>query len=152
MSLTHNKYTINLLAITFISFATIESTPTMAQTPSTTEETDQIQEITVTVQRREQNILDVPYNITAVSGDDIADSFVRDSAELLRSIPGVSQIDQGPRNAAQFNSVRIRGLNVDSSANSDYAVASVATVSTYLNETPVYANLALIDLDRVEVL
>ena len=111
-----------------------------------------IQEITVTVQRREQNILDVPYNITAVSGDDIAASLTRDSAELLRSIPGVSQIDQGPRNAAQFSSIRIRGLNVDSSANSDYAVASVATVSTYVNETPVYANLALIDLDRVEVL
>ena len=112
----------------------------------------QMQEVTVTVQRREQNILDVPYNITAVSGDDVAASFTRDSAELLRSIPGVSQIDQGPRNAAQFSSIRIRGLNVDSSANSDYAVASVATVSTYVNETPVYANLALIDLDRVEVL
>ena len=112
----------------------------------------QMQEVTVTVQRREQNILDVPYNITAVSGDEVAASFTRDSAELLRAIPGVSQIDQGPRNAAQFSSIRIRGLNVDSSANSDYAVASVATVSTYVNETPVYANLALIDLDRVEVL
>lgn len=112
----------------------------------------EIEEVIVTVQRREQNILDVPYNITSVSGDDIAKSFTRDNAELLRSIPGVSQIDQGPRNGAQFSSIRIRGLNVDSSANSDFAVASVATVSTYVNETPVYANLALIDLERVEVL
>ena len=46
----------------------------------------QMQEVTVTVQRREQNILDVPYNITAVTGDDVAASFTRDSAELLRSI------------------------------------------------------------------
>ena len=126
--------------------------PVCAQTSTNDAGKSLIQEVTVTVQRREQNILDVPYNITAVSGDEISASFTRDSAELLRSIPGVSQIDQGPRNAAQFSSIRIRGLNVDSSANSDYAVASVATVSTYVNETPVYANLALIDLDRVEVL
>ena len=152
MSLQYNNYTINLLLLTFSSFLILVNDKSSAQTLPLEKESDVIQEITVTVQRREQNILDVPYNITAVSGDEISASFTRDSAELLRSIPGVSQIDQGPRNAAQFSSVRIRGLNVDSSANSDYPVASVATVSTYLNETPVYANLALIDLDRVEVL
>lgn len=108
--------------------------------------------VTVTSSRREENILDVPYNISAVSGEDIEGAITLDSAELLRAIPGVSLIDQGPRNGAQFNSIRIRGLNVDSSALGDYAVPSVATVSTYVNETPVFANIALIDLDRVEVL
>jgi iron complex outermembrane recepter protein len=106
--------------------------------------------IVVTIQRREENILDVPYNISVVSGADIADSITLDSAELLRTIPGVSQIDQGQRNI-QFNSIRIRGLNVDSSAFGDFLLGSVPTVSTYVNETPVFANMALIDLDRVEV-
>ena len=89
-----------------------------------------IDTVTVTSSRREENILDVPYNISAVSGEDIEGAITLDSAELLRAIPGVSLIDQGPRNGAQFNSIRIRGLNVDSSALGDYAVPSVATVST----------------------
>lgn len=117
-----------------------------------TDRADAIEEITVTASRREQNILDVPYNISAVSGDEIEAAFTLDNEELLRSIPGITQIDQGPRNNAQFSSIRIRGLNVDSSALGDYAVPSVATVSTYVNETPVYANLALVDLERVEIL
>ncbi len=122
-----------------------------AQT-TTADEADQIEEIIVTSSRREQNILDVPYNISSISGADIEASFTLDNEELLRSIPGVSQVDQGPRNGAQFSSIRIRGLNVDNSTFGDFAVPSVATVSTYVNETPVYANLALIDLERVEVL
>ena len=106
--------------------------------------------IVVTTQRREENVLDVPYNITVLSGDAIEDSITLDNAELFRSVPGAGQIDQGPRNL-QFNSIRIRGLNVDSSAFGDFLLGSVSTVSTYVNETPVFANLALIDLERVEV-
>jgi len=109
-------------------------------------------DIVVTANRREQSVLDVPYNISVLSGRRIADSQTLDNAELFRAIPGATAIDQGPRNGAQFNSIRIRGLNVDDSNFGDYAVASVATVSTYVNETPVYANLALVDLDRVELL
>lgn len=108
------------------------------------------EEIIVTTQRREENVLDVPYNISVIDGASIEAAITIDNAELLRSIPGAAQIDQGPRNF-QFNSIRIRGLNVDSSAFGDFLLGSVPTVSTYVNETPVFANLALIDLQRVEV-
>ena len=114
------------------------------------DEANQLEEIVVTTQRRAESILDVPYNITAVSGSEIEGAVTLDNAELLRSIPGVGQIDQGPRNI-QFNSIRIRGLNVDSAAFGDFLLGSVPTVSTYINETPVFANLALVDLERVEV-
>jgi outer membrane receptor protein involved in Fe transport len=123
----------------------------MAQA-SDEEESVGVEEIVVTASRREQSILDVPYNISAVSGEEIAASITLDNAELLRSVPGVGLVDQGPRNGAQFNSIRIRGINVEGSAFGDYAVASVATVATYVNDTPVFANLALVDLERVEVL
>jgi iron complex outermembrane receptor protein len=113
---------------------------------------DALEEIVVTASRREQNILDVPYNISAISGEEIEAAMTLDNAELLRSVPGVGLVDSGPRNGAQFNSIRIRGINVDGSAFGDYAVSSVATVATYVNDTPVFANLALIDLERVEVL
>ncbi len=108
--------------------------------------------IVVTAQRREQDILDVPYNISALSGDEIALRQTFDSPELLRGIAGVGVVDRGERNAAVVSNIRIRGLNVDSAALGDYAVSAVATVSTYVNDTPIFANFLLKDIQRVEVL
>ncbi|MBB4858610.1 outer membrane receptor protein involved in Fe transport [Novosphingobium chloroacetimidivorans] len=138
------------LQCVFATAATAQTTASDDQTNSDTQTASR--EITVTANRREQSVLDVPYNISVIGGDAITGSQTLDNAELLRSIPGATAIDQGPRNGGQFNSIRIRGLNVDDSNFGDYAVASVATVSTYVNETPVYANLALVDINRVEVL
>ncbi len=108
--------------------------------------------VIVTAQRREQDILDVPYNISALSGDEIALRQTFDTTELLRSVAGVTMADRGQRNAAVVNSIRIRGLNVDSAALGDYAVSAVSTVSTYVDDTPIFANFLLKDIQRVEVL
>lgn len=111
-----------------------------------------LQEIVVTAQRREQSVLDVPYNISAVSGASIEARQVADAPELMRSIPGVAVVDRGYRNSGVITGINIRGLNVDSSALGDYAVSTVPTVSSYVNDTPIYANFLLRDLERVEVL
>jgi iron complex outermembrane recepter protein len=111
-----------------------------------------LQEVIVTARRRPENVLDVPYNISVVSGSDIQDNNILDNAELMRDIPGVSDIDRGDRNASVTNGIRIRGMNVDSSALGDYAVSAAATVSTYVNDTPIFANFLLTDINRVEVL
>jgi outer membrane receptor for ferrienterochelin and colicin len=58
---------------------------------------DVLEEILVTASRREQRIEDIPYNISAVDGGDIEDQNILDSAELMRSIAGVSVIDRGYR-------------------------------------------------------
>jgi outer membrane receptor protein involved in Fe transport len=115
---------------------------------------DGIETVVVTAAHRTQNILDVPYNISAVSGDVIDQQHILDSAELMRSVPGVSVVDRGDRNANIVSGIRIRGLNVDSSALGDYAVSAAATVSTYVNDTPIFANFLLspAEIDRVEVL
>ena len=111
-----------------------------------------VDEIVVTARRRSESVLDVPYNISVVSGQSIEDDHVLDAAELMRSVPGVSVVDRGDRNASVSNGVRIRGLNVDSSALGDYAVSAASTVSTYVNDTPIFANFLLSDIERVEVL
>jgi outer membrane receptor protein involved in Fe transport len=111
-----------------------------------------LEEILVTAQRREQSVLDVPYNISAVSGKDIEARQIADAPELLRSVPGVAIVDRGYRNSGVITGVSIRGLNIDSSALGDYAVSTVPTVSAYVNDTPLYANFLLRDLERVEVL
>ncbi|WND02979.1 TonB-dependent receptor [Temperatibacter marinus] len=111
-----------------------------------------LEEIVVTATRRSQSVQDIPYNISAVGGDAIDKAIMTDSTELLRSIPGIVSPDRGTRNAATLNSIRIRGLNVDGAARGDYAASSAPTVATYINDTPIFTNLMLVDLDRVEVL
>ncbi len=108
--------------------------------------------ITVTATGRAQQIIMVPYNISAVTGQTIEQDHILDNAELFRSIPGVNVVDSGPRNSSVVNNIRIRGINVDSSAIGDYAVSSVAPVATYIDSVPLFANFALFDINRVEVL
>lgn len=110
------------------------------------------EEIMVTATRRAQSVQDIPYNISAVSGAAIEAAKVVDASELLRSIPGVADSDKGARNAGQVNGIRIRGLTVDSAIRSDVPVTSAPTAGTYVNDTPVFTNMMLKDLERVEVL
>jgi outer membrane receptor protein involved in Fe transport len=46
----------------------------------------------------------------------------------------------------------MRGMNTDRLARINAPLATVSPVSTYIGETPVFVNLDLMDLDRVEVL
>ena len=131
--------------------AGLVTAPAIAQTTAAATSDDPT-EVIVTATRRSEKQLAIPYNISAVSGDAIDKTKVQDSAELLRSVPGVSLVDRGYRNQGVQNSVVIRGINVDSAALGDYVVSSVSPVSTYVNDTPLFANFLLRDLDRVEIL
>ncbi|MCH2191187.1 MAG: TonB-dependent receptor [Gammaproteobacteria bacterium] len=112
----------------------------------------QLEELIVTATRRETSLQDVPYNISAIGGGQIEAQKIQDSAELLRSTPGVIAADRGVRNASTKNDIRVRGLNVDGAARGDLAASSAATAATYINDTPLFANILLRDLERVEVL
>jgi len=111
-----------------------------------------LEEIIVTATRREQSIQDIPYNISAISGNMIEGYQILTNEELMRAIPGVSMVDQGQRNNGVVNHIVIRSLNVSSSAFGDFALSTVPTVSTYVNDTPIFANFIVKDLERVEVL
>ncbi len=126
------------------------STAPLAKEPG---ESEEIQEIVVTATRREQSVLDVPYNITAVSGRQLEDSGVTDPNALVRTVPGLTTLDDGARGSGLRNNLTLRGLNADVGSNQDdNPKISQATVSTYIGEAPLYFPLKLVDLDRVEVL
>ena len=112
----------------------------------------QVEEIIVTSSHREQSVLDVPYNISAVPGEVLEMAHIVDNADLMRYIPGVGVVDRGYRNSGVLNGVTIRGLNLNGSALGDYALNTVPSVSTYVDQTPIYANFLLRDINRVEVL
>jgi outer membrane receptor for ferric coprogen and ferric-rhodotorulic acid len=61
-------------------------------------------------------------------------------------------VDRGVRNSGTLNNVRIRGVNVDSAQLGDYVPAGAAAISSYVNDTPIFANFLLKDVGRVEVL
>ena len=111
-----------------------------------------LEEIVVTATRRETSVLDVPYNISAISGEALEAAAIVDNVELMRNVAGASVVDRGYRNSGVINGIMIRGLNLDSSAFGDYALNTVPTVSTYVDDTPAYAHLVLKDIPRVEVL
>jgi iron complex outermembrane recepter protein len=117
-----------------------------------TQDADEMGEVVVTATRRATSVVDVPYNISAVSGDALAAEQVIDNIDLMRRVPAIASVDRGYRNSGVINGITIRGLNVDGAALGDYALSTVPTVSTYVNDTPVYANFLLKDIERVEVL
>ncbi len=153
--MTHRRNTSRVVALSASLLASTALTGgvAFAQDAGSGSEAENDREIvTVTATRREQNILDVPYNISAVSGEEIDAAQMLDNADLLRAIPGVAVVDRGQRNSGTLNAVRMRGISVEGGGQGDIALSSVASVSTYVNDTPVFANFALTDLERVEVL
>ena len=144
-------YQTTALAGLMVATISLWTAPAFAQTKDQATTTDDTV-VVVTATRRNEKQLSIPYNISAVSGAAIDGAKVADNAELLRSVPGVSVVDRGYRNQGVQNSVVIRGLNVDSAALGDYVVSSVSPVSTYVNDTPLFANFLLRDFDRVEIL
>ncbi len=114
---------------------------------------DTLEEIIVTASRREQNVLDVPYNISAVSGAELRTAGVTNLADIARLLPGISIPDLGPRADSSNSNIVIRGLNANDPGGTAYLPwESVPLVSTYVDEVPLFVNLNLTDTERVEVL
>jgi outer membrane receptor protein involved in Fe transport len=109
-------------------------------------------EIIVTASRREQSVTSVPYNISAVTAEALERNGVTDIAKLSRSVPGLTIIDRGPREAGFSNTIIIRGITTSAAAGLASASQTADTVSTYIGEAPLYVNMAIKDVQRVEVL
>src|ERR1700694_41443 len=126
---------------------------TAPQVYAATEPGETLEEVVVTANRREQNVLDVPYNISAVSGPTLSNAGVTNLCDISRLLPGVTIPDLGPRANSSNSLIIIRGLNVNDPVNSAYLPwGSVPTVSTYVDDVPLFVNLQLADIQRIEVL
>jgi iron complex outermembrane receptor protein len=110
-------------------------------------------EVTVTATRRMATAQDLPISITAVTGAQLEDAGIEDVAALARSMAGVDFTDKGPFSGASGANLIIRGLNSDATAWLPAAASPVVPpVATYVDDTPLFVNLRLQDLDRVEIL
>ena len=109
-----------------------------------------LEEIIVTATRREANVQDIPFNIVALGAGDLDDLRITNLSEFARAVPGLFVVNQGPRGS---NLMTVRGLNV-SSINASESVGNSTgdTVATYLGDIPLFVDLKMLDLERVEAL
>jgi outer membrane receptor protein involved in Fe transport len=112
-----------------------------------------LEEVVVTANRREQNVADVPYNLSTVSSKELQAAGVVDLQGLAHMLPGVTMPDLGPRANSSNSNIVIRGINATNQGLS-FLAPNLADppVSTYVDDVPLFVNLSVADVARVEVL
>ena len=119
-----------------------------SSTVSAQDDTAIFEEIVVTVQRREQNIMDVPVAVSTLSGTQIADAGIKDMFDLQQNVPGLIV---GQSQSATTSNFAIRGIG---STSNNFGVESSVGLyvdgiyrsrqSTMIND--------LVDVEAVDVL
>ena len=122
-----------------------------ADEPVDSEQPPILEEVIVTAQKiGQQNLLDVPVSISALSSDVIEKRNLEGMNDYLRTLPGTNYIDRGTGR----NSVIIRGITSDPGRGG-------AITGVYIDEIPVQGldlydtgspDLGMVDIERVEVL
>ena len=114
---------------------------------------DDLQEVVVTATKRAVSAQNIPISITAITGTNLEKEGVEDIAALARSMAGVNVTDKGPFGGVNGSTLIIRGLNSEpTGGNVALATPVVPPVATYVDDTPLFFNLRLQDLDHVEIL
>jgi iron complex outermembrane receptor protein len=111
-----------------------------------------LQEVVVTAQRREQSLESVPYSLSVVSADQLANAGVTDIASLTSQVPGLSIYDLGARLSGAVFPI-IRGINASATTEDrPFRSFEQAPVGTYIGNSPISGYFQLDDIERVEIL
>ncbi|MEA3108412.1 MAG: iron complex outerrane recepter protein [Gammaproteobacteria bacterium] len=123
-----------------------------AAVPAASED-NALQEVVVTATRREMSAQDLPISITAVTGASLEQAGINDISGLAHSMAGVNVTDKGPFGGVNGATLIIRGLNSEATGGQvALATPIVPPVATYVDDTALFVNLRLQDLDHVEIL
>jgi iron complex outermembrane recepter protein len=110
---------------------------------------DELMEIVVTAQKRQENLQKVPIAITAVSADALRDRNIEEAAELPQLVPSLQQ--QSINNQVGSVNFAIRGVGT-----AIYGPQVESSVGTVVDEVamsrPQFAAIQFFDMDRIEVL
>src|SRR5438067_13483184 len=109
------------------------------------QQTDQgIQEIIVTAQKREANLQDVPFSVSATSQDQIRNSGAENLIDLARNVGGLAIADLGPGQSQ----MAIRGISSGQVIRDQPGVKE--QVGVYLDESPISVAHVTPDLELVD--
>ena len=143
----HRKYPIRTML-----FLAASMMPFSAHAQSNSQETAEDEDdniIIVTATRREGSVQDVPINISAVGGEELELRGLDNLREVAATVPGVYILDQGNRSGTP---VVFRGLNATGLGSFDGNNDGGGAVSTYVGDVPLFVDLRLNDIERVEFL
>jgi iron complex outermembrane recepter protein len=119
-----------------------------------TDTSDAIQEITVTAQRRTENMQNVPITITALTAETLTQLNVTTFEDYVKFLPNVTVADQGPGQGQIY----MRGLaTTQDGEQSSGATGSFPNVAVYLDEQSAQLpgrnlDIYAADIERIEVL
>ena len=144
--------TVRSIGVVIAAIATVVvTTAAVAQTSNASSSTEEaqnaIEEITVTAQRREQSLSDVPMAITAFSAEDLRENSVVRPADLMKITPGLS----GREVEGAFIAYAIRGITSNVTTIDAESSVGIFIDSMYVGRFGAGAG-ALFDIERVEVL
>jgi outer membrane receptor protein involved in Fe transport len=126
-------------AIHFACFAPVFADADAQQTPAPAQGTDnsdtpakthELDTITVTAQKRTENVQEVPISIDVLSGDKLSQMNVENTVGVLKLLPSVSYTTAGPG----FGQIYMRGVASGGDGNHS---GSLPSVGIYLDEEPI---------------
>lgn len=105
-----SQYKYNKITL-FIATVIGLSNPAHAQEATVKVKEQALETITVTAQKRTQNLQEVPVSVTAISGDQMAESVIKDLYDLQTNVPGLGAFQN---QSATNSSFSIRGVGTSS--------------------------------------
>lgn len=105
-----------------------------------------LEEVLVTATRRSQSMVEVPYNIQAITGVHLNKIGANELSDFVRTVPGLSFVDRGPSFGMDLV---LRGLRT-----SPVTSGIQRTTSVYIDdvEIPSTFDPQLVDVARIEIL
>lgn len=98
-----------------------------------------LEELTVTAQKREQSLQEIPSSISALTGEDIADVNIKNISELSQRVPGLNIYTWGGR---RETNVFIRGIGP--------GLFTPATIGFYVDGVN-YTSSGMFDIDLLDI-
>ena len=107
-----------------------------------------LEEVVVTATKRSENLQDIPVAVTALTSADIDARGFTNYADFVNTVPNMYMQDLGPGKTQIY----IRGLVAQGGSGFPVATYFGEAVTSLLTNNGGFANLRLVDIDRVEVL
>ncbi|MBC8221398.1 MAG: TonB-dependent receptor [SAR86 cluster bacterium] len=137
-----NKAALSASRVAFVGSSVLFATSATAD--------EQLEEVVVTAQKREQNAQDIPMSISTLVGETLNELNIKDFADYVLQLPSVSSVQRRPGMGQIF----MRGISDGGNTNQSLQGPAVAI---YLDEAPVTAigdnlDVHIYDINRIEVL
>ncbi|MBI3677862.1 MAG: TonB-dependent receptor [Proteobacteria bacterium] len=112
--------------------------------------------VTVTAEKREENLQRVPMNVQAITSEKLSDLHLTDFTDFVKYMPSVNYAvsGQGSNGGPGFANITMRGIASDQNGNHS---GPLPTVGVYLDEQPITTiggtlDVPTYDVERVEAL